>query len=120
MLFTLGVAVHEYIIANNSVKIGYSLVKVYLFHAIYSFLLCAVFQILSDVRKWQEQLGFLYLGALVFKLVFFSVLFSSFLFGQETFTFPERVSMLVPVFIFLLPEVYFIYKILMKIDAIKN
>jgi hypothetical protein len=75
---------------------------------------------LSNTAKWKDQLGFIYIGALVFKLVFFSVLFSSFLFGDEPFTNTERVSMLLPVVIFLLPEVYFISKILMKLDSINN
>ncbi len=120
LLFGVSINIHLYVLGDNINDVRFSLVQVYLFHAVFSFLLCSIFRILSGLKKWQEQLGFLYLGALVFKLIAFSVLFSTSLFGNELLTFLERISMLIPVFVFLLPEVYFISKILMKIDLIKN
>lgn len=120
LLWALGVTGHEYIRTNNNLSIGYSLFQVYLFHATFSFLLCSVFQILSQGKKWQSQLGFLYLGTLIVKLLLFSAIFSATLFSEELLSYSEKLSLLIPVFIFLLPEVYFVYKILMKIDLIKN
>lgn len=120
LLFFTGVYIHVCAFENKIHEVSFSITTVYLFHAVFSFLLCSVFRMLSNTAKWKDQLGFVYIGALVFKLVLFCVLFSSFLFGQEPFTYTERLSMLLPVVIFLLPEVYFIYKILMKLDSINN
>jgi hypothetical protein len=120
LLLGLSISVHLYLLGEKINDVSFSLVYVYLFHAIFSFLLCSIFLVLGTSEKWQAQLGFLYLGALIFKVLLFSVIFSSTLFGEEVLTLTEKISLLIPVFIFLVPEVYFISKILMKIDSIKN
>lgn len=118
MLFGLGFTIHTSLIKSQTLNIRFSIIAVYLFHAIFSFLLCSIVLISGQLKKWQPQLGFIYLGALIFKVILFSAIFSFGLFGEEVLTYPEKLSLLVPVFIFLVPEVYFIARILREIDSI--
>ena len=120
LLFALGTSAHMYIIGYHNFSIGFSLDHVYLFHAVYSFLLCSILFLLCMLKKWQDQLGFFYLGALAFKLIFFMIIFSNNLFGQTQLNGAERLSLMVPVFVFLIPEVYFIAKILSKIELVNK
>ncbi len=115
-----GSAIHLFWLGEEGDTLIFSIIHVYLFHAIFALLLCIFIYRLSNSVKWQAQLGFLYLGALVFKLVSFSVIFSQSLFEQEFLSLTERFSLLIPALLFLIPEAYFISKILMKIDPVKK
>jgi hypothetical protein len=112
--------VHLYFLGAEGSSLNFFVSNIYLFHAVFSFLLCSVFYVLSNIHKFQHQLGFIYLGALLFKLLTFSVIFYSVLFQQETLSNNERLSLLIPVFVFMVPELYFISKILLKIHPVKN
>lgn len=120
VLLVCGSYVHLYFLGAEVSSLNFFVSNIYLFHAVFSFLLCSVFYVLSNIHKFQHQLGFLYLGALLFKLLTFSVIFYSVLFQQETLSNNERLSLLIPVFIFMVPELYFISKILLKIHPVKN
>lgn len=120
VLFVCGSYVHLYFLGAEVSSLNFFVSNIYLFHALFSFLLCSVFYVLSNNHKFQHQLGFLYLGALLFKLLAFSVIFYSVLFQQETLSYNERLSLLIPVFVFMVPEVYFISKILLKTDPVKK
>lgn len=120
MLYGLGSAIHTALVESQVQNIRFSISGVYVFHTFFSFLLCSVLLALGKYEKWQSQLGFLYLGALILKVVLFSAIFSASLFGQEVLTQTEKLSLLIPVFIFLVPEVYFIAQILSKMDTINK
>lgn len=117
MLFGLGSTIHSALIKSQAENIRFSLNGVYIFHTFFSFLLCSLLLALGKYEKWQSQLGFLYLGALICKVMLFSAIFSASLFGPEVLTQTEKLSLLIPVFIFLVPEVYFIARILKEIDV---
>ncbi len=117
VLLGLGFTTHLSFIKTQTVNVSFSITAVYVFHTLFSFLLCSIFLVLGTSEKWQSQLGFLYLGALIFKVLLFSAIFSSTLFGEEVLTHTEKLSLLIPVFIFLVPEVYFISRILSEIDS---
>jgi len=117
MLFGLGYTIHTSIINAQTFDVSFSIFTVYAFHALFSFMLCSIILILGKYQKWQSQLGFLYLAALILKVFFFSIMFSSALFREEALTYPEKLSLLIPVFIFLVPEVYFIARTLGEIDT---
>ena len=86
--------------------------KSYLFHFLFSLVLVIAFLILSNIQKFFEQLGFLYMGMLVFKIVFFAAMFFPQLMGDQPLPQFYRAMMLLPVFIFLTLEVIFVSKIM--------
>ncbi len=114
VLFFLGVNSHRYFIEKISVNLQFSLQNVYMFNAIFSLVVCTVFLILSEKESIFEKLGFLYLGTLVFKIILFYAVFYNPVFTAQDLTKIERISLLIPIAIFLSVEVYFIARILSR------
>lgn len=108
MLFVLAYSISNYI--NNSLKIElrYPIFKVYFFHFIWSFIISSGFLMLSKVKKWDSQLGFVYIFTMVTKFLFFAVIFKKTVFNIDSLTKTESLNLLIPLFLFLFLEVYFI------------
>jgi len=119
LLFFLGNYIHNYVIENHGFALGFSIQKMYAFHAFFSLQLCIVFALLSNNEKLRPQLGFIYLASFVLKIIVFCILFYSVLFTGEKLTNPQRISLAIPMLIFLILEVYFIIKILNKNHSLK-
>ncbi|SKB51398.1 DUF6168 family protein [Maribacter arcticus] len=86
--------------------------KAYLFHFSFSLILILAFIILARYDKYFVQLGFIYMGLLVFKIVVFAALFYPQLLGENLLSSFYRSSLLIPVIVFLPLEVIFISKIM--------
>lgn len=114
LLFFLGDFIHNYYIESQGIVLGFSLQKMYAFHAFFSLQLCVVFALLSNNEKLRPQLGFIYLGSFVLKIVLFCILFYDPVFTVEKLSKTQRISLIIPMLIFLILEVYFIIKILNK------
>ncbi|AOW17758.1 hypothetical protein LPB03_09955 [Polaribacter vadi] len=115
-LFLLSFFLHQYYLDVNEFVLPFSLQKVYLFHAGFSLLICVNFRLLANVDKVFPQLGFIYLGCLFFKIILFCVVFYESLFNDTILTKIAKISLILPMFIFLLTEAVFIAKILNKKD----
>ncbi|MGJ8744357.1 DUF6168 family protein [Polaribacter sp.] len=113
-LFFVSYSLHEFFIKNQDIILPFSLKKVYIFHLVFSLLICTNFQIFSTVDKIFEQLGFIYLGTILLKLMLFSLIFYTSIFATETLEFTARLSLFIPMIVFLLTEAIFIAKILKK------
>ena len=113
-LFLISFSIHEYYIDNQEIVLPFSLKKVYLFHLGFSLLICTNFLLLSTVHKIFEQLGFIYLGTIVLKLILFSLIFYKSIFTEEELTFAARISLFIPMIVFLSTEAFFVVKILNK------
>lgn len=120
LLFCCGFYLHSYILGKEANALNFSLVKVYSFHAIFSFLLCCLIYLLSGSKTWRDQLGFIYLAVLIVKVAFFAMMFGPALFEQEMVSDAEKFAFIIPLFLFLVAEVYFIAKTLAKIDIKRN
>ncbi len=114
LLYYIGFSIHENYLDNNAITLPFSLKKVYLFHLAFSLLICINFLVLSSVDKIFEQLGFIYLGTIVLKLLLFCITFYKSIFTEENLSFDARVSLLIPMILFLLTEAFFVAKILRK------
>jgi len=112
ILFLIGFYGHQFLLKYLALKIIFSLEKVYLFHAFFSALICVHLRVFSTVDKLFPQLGFIYLSALVLKLILFVVFFYNPLFTVDSFGLVEKGSLFFPLFIFLLTEAVFVLKIL--------
>ena len=111
-LFLLGYYSHKAIIEAKQLPLVFSLQKSYLFHAIFSFLICVIFAFLSLKDKLFQQLGFIYLGALTLKIILFCIVFYNPIITASDLSKTDSISLLIPIAIFLITEVYFIAKIL--------
>ena len=118
-LFFVSFSLHNYFLEENQILLPFSLKKVYLFHLGFSMLICINFKLLSSVNKIADQLGFIYLGTLLLKIVLFSIIFYQSIFTEEELSKISRISLLIPALIFLLTEAIFVSKILNKRDISK-
>lgn len=105
--------VHFYLTAHFEIYHPYSLWPVYVYQAIASYVLVIVFELLASLTKeFKDQLGFLYLGSMAIKVLFFCVLFRDVIFFGPDLSKIDSVSLLLPIFIFIFYEVIVIVKIL--------
>ncbi len=112
-LFFITYNVHFYLTVYFEVYHPYSLLPVYIYQAVASYLLVVVFELLASLTKeFKDQLGFLYLGSMAVKVLFFCVLFRDVIFFGRDLSKIDSVSLLLPIFIFIFYEVIIIVKIL--------
>ena len=111
---------HQYILEIKEVKLPFSLTQVYVFHGLVSLLLCVVLSSFVKTEKFKEQVGFMYLGSVLVKAVLFCVVFRKAIFTDQLLTNVEAASLLLPLFIGLFFEVFFLSKLLKQKTKIKN
>lgn len=104
---------HNNYLVNNHLSIPFNLQDVYLFFAIFSMVLCLLFLFGSVINKVKEQLGFVYLATILLKILFFSGLFYNQVFVVDLSVF-QRLTLLIPMGLFLIIEVIFVAQILKK------
>jgi hypothetical protein len=114
LLFFISFFFHEKYIENQNIILPFSLKKVYLFHFGFSLLICINLNVLSIVNKFFEQLGFVYLVSIFLKLILFCVIFYKSIFTEESLSTVARISLFIPLIIFLSTEAIFVAKILNK------
>ncbi len=120
LLTFIGYNVHAKILANTLNSLPFSLYQAYVFHTVFSLLLCIGLLLLSKKRKYTDQLGFLYLVSVGLKIILFCVVFNEPIFGEKALTKSESVNLLIPMFLFLILEAIVIIKLLNKLTPIKN
>lgn len=118
-LYLLSFNLHEFLLIKNDIPLPFSLEKVYQFHVGFSTLVCVNFLLFSSVDKIFPQLGFIYLGVLFLKIILFCIIFYSSIFRVEELSQTAKISLLIPALLFLLTEVIFVSKILIKKETIK-
>ncbi|GGG39169.1 hypothetical protein GCM10011414_05630 [Croceivirga lutea] len=111
--------IHTNFFVGSSWFMGF-LKQTYLFHFIFSLFLIVLFDILSLVKSLHNSLGFVYLASLFLKIGLFVLLFNTQLFGEVDITKIETLALLLPFFLATGLEVYFISRILLKIEASNN
>jgi len=113
-LFLVSLSLHELYLENKQLILPFSLQKVYLFHLVFSLVICSNFLVFSTAAKVFEQLGFIYLSTILLKLILFSIIFHKTIFSEEGLPFSARLSLFIPMLVFLLTETVFVTKILKK------
>lgn len=118
IVFAVSFGLHTLVLYATNTQLPYSLLSVYTFHAIFSLIIClAIILIAENSTKYNDQLGFLYLFTVVFKVAFFSMAFSDVLFSEIVLNKIENLCLLIPIFVFLTYEVVIISKILNNIQV---
>jgi hypothetical protein len=113
-IFIVSFSLHEYLLDEREIILPFSLKKAYLFHLGFSLIICTNFQAISKVEKIFDQLGFIYLGTILLKLITFIAIFYKSIVTEEILPFITRISLLIPMIIFLLLEAIVVAKILKK------
>ena len=113
-IFIISFSLHEYLIEERQIILPFSLKKVYLFHLGFSLIICTNFVAISRVEKIFDQLGYIYLGTILLKLIIFIATFYKSIITGETLPFITRISLLIPMIIFLFIEAIIVAKILKK------
>ncbi|WP_299761685.1 DUF6168 family protein [uncultured Dokdonia sp.] len=115
-----GYYIHTTVFTSLANQAPFSLQDVYLYHGVFSLLLCAIFLALLNSKKFKDQLGFLYLVSVALKIMLFCIAFYTPIFKTDSFTNTEAANLLIPIGLFLILEVFFISKLLNKIAPLKN
>lgn len=112
-LFFLGKFIHITLVLDN--QVSFPLENMYLYHFLFSLGVCTLFTYLAFNGILKDQLGIIYLITLTLKFLFFAGIFKELILSKNSLPRLDRVSMLVPLIIFLAVEVVFISKTLKKI-----
>ncbi|MBF01143.1 MAG: hypothetical protein CMP77_14370 [Flavobacterium sp.] len=103
---------HEWFLGEEYNELKVLLKKAYVFHGIFSLSIIIVFRLVAKIKSVFPQLGFIYMGLLVFKIMVFTMMFLPQLMGDQIISRFYRGSILIPIAIFLILEVVFVTKIL--------
>jgi len=97
------------------VQLPYDLLDFYIFGGVSSLIICLTFITLPALLpELQDKVGYMFLFTIFGKLFLWALFFKNLLFSETVFSRMERLSMLIPIFIFLIYEVLVIVKILKK------
>lgn len=110
ILFATSYIPHDLILAKKEIHLSFSLLKVYLFHVIAAIIVYLLIELVS--LKLPNQAGYAYLACIFLKIGFFVLLFQTSVFANEGLTKPERISLVVPLFLFLITEAVAVSKLL--------
>jgi len=113
LLFGVVYGLQLYLFTPNC-EIRFDLSATNLFFAVVSAVICLALYVLETRQKFKPQLGFMYLPTLFIKGVLFYIVFRESVFALEQLSVTERLNLLIPFFIFLALEVYFVSKVINK------
>lgn len=91
-------------------ELNYSLLNVYFFHVISTLLIYVIVEVVG--WKLPSQAGYAYLAAIFLKIGFFVMIFQSTVFSEIELEKFERVSLIIPLFLFLTIEAVAVSKLL--------
>lgn len=90
--------------------LSFSMFNVYLFHAVAASVVYVIIELIAE--KLPTQAGYAYLGAIFLKIGFFVLIFKDSVFVNDSLTKPEKISLVVPLFLFLIIEAIGVSKLL--------
>ena len=117
LLFLVALYTHERVLTAFAATLNFSLLYIYIFHAVFSFCICTMLLTLSKIPRLATQLGFLYLGGFLLKFFVFAAVFQDIIIGESVLSVVDAVSLMIPIALFLALEVYFTAKLLRLIDT---
>jgi hypothetical protein len=110
VLATSVLFVQKWYISSVGESLSYSLSSIYYFHfAAYLIIVLAV-ELLN--KKMPNQVGFFYLASVFIKIGFFMLLFKDVIFAENQMDFLERISIIIPFFMFLIFEAVYSGKLM--------
>lgn len=110
LLFLISYNGHDYILNLREIELSYSLFSVYSFHVIATIIVYVSLEILAD--NLPNEAGYGYLALMLLKIGFFLLIFQDAVFPEEKLIKLERVSLVIPLFLFLTTEAIVVSKLL--------
>lgn len=110
LLFLISYNGHDYILNLREIELSYSLFSVYSFHVIATIIVYVSLEILAD--NLPNEAGYGYLALILLKIGFFLLIFQDTVFPEEKLIKLERVSLVIPLFLFLTTEAIVVSKLL--------
>lgn len=92
----------KWYISSQEEILVYSLNSIYYFHFAAYLLIVVAVELLS--KKLPNQVGFFYLASVFIKIGFFVLIFKDAIFAENPMSFLERISIIIPFFMFLIFE----------------
>lgn len=108
-IFFISYGLNNYVIGQD---LPFSLLSVYLFHAIATIIIYLIVETLNE--KLPNQVGYAYLMLICFKIGAFVLIFQKSIFSLETLEMTSRISLVIPLFVFLITEGVIIGKLLTR------
>ncbi len=110
VLFLASYSLHDYILLSKEIDLVFSLFNIYLYYAVSAILIYGIVEAISS--KLPNQAGYAFLASIFLKIGFFVLIFQSTIFTDIPLTKPERFSLVIPLFLFLIIETVAISKLL--------
>lgn len=107
VMFIISYNIQNYLTTQTQ---SFSLLFVYLFHLIAAIIVYVIVEIVAE--KLPNQAGYAYLTLMFFKIGAFVLIFQTSVFSKDDLTQIERVSLVVPLFLFLIIEATAVSKLL--------
>jgi len=101
ILFIISYPLHNYVVLSNEISLSYSLFSIYLFHIISAITIYIIVEMVANFVP--SQAGYAYLASVFLKLGFFVLIFKNPVFTEDLSK-PERLSLVIPLFLFLISE----------------
>lgn len=112
ILFTITYAAHSMFLGCPLLQLDCPIAAHYIFHYLFALIVVLVFTIMAKNPKLLQQLGFIYLGVLAFKLLLHAAIFSHLLLATTETSPVSEGHYLIPVFAGLLVEILVLRKLL--------
>lgn len=110
ILFLVSYSAHDYVLTLKEIKLPYSLLSIYIFHVIATIIIYVSLEFLAD--NLPNEAGYGYLAFMLLKIGFFLLIFQDTVFGEDKLVKLEKVSLVIPLFIFLATEAIVVSKLL--------
>ena len=101
---------HQYILDSKQLVLSYSLLNVYLFNAITSIIIYGCIELVSE--KLPSQAGYAFLACVFLKIGLFVVLFQATVFSEVKLELFQRLSLMLPFFLYIIIETIGVGKLL--------
>ncbi len=108
LLFIVSYFLNSYLVVEE--EFSFSLLKIYLFHTIAALIVYTVVEFVADYLP--NQAGYAYLASIFIKIGFFVLIFNSSVFDNDNLSRPEKISLVAPLFLFLIAEAIAVSKLL--------
>lgn len=109
LVFAISYFPHQAILNTKEISLSFSLLSVYLLFVFSGIVIYAITELISE--KLPSQAGYAYLASIFLKIGLFVLLFQDSVFTNELSK-PERFSLIIPLFLFLIIEAIAISKLL--------
>jgi len=110
LVFVVVFFTHQYILDSKKLVLSYSLLGIYLFNAIASIIIYGCIELVAE--KLPSQAGYAFLACVFLKIGFFVVLFQATIFPEVKLEVFQRLSLMVPFFLFVIIEAVGVAKLL--------